>query len=575
MAITKNLTLVDTLSDGLEYAGKYIISGGRVVSFTQNGKVLTWVVTDVTTTTPMVITIDIKVTKDGTWTNNLTLNNVYTVNETVTTVVPNKTVDNPTPVVGQVIKYDLTVVNTGDVDISKNMTLVDTLPDGLEYAGSYVVSGGQVLDFKQNGKVLTWIVSGVSTTVPMVITVDIKVTKAGTWTNNLTLNNEFTVNQTITAIDNVSDLDISKVTLTPNVKVDDSVIFEIVVVNNGNVKLTNVFVEETYFDEGLIYESWYVNNDWTYSFVNDKHRWTLNKELNPGEVVNFFVIFSANSTGVFKNIVTGGADNALNKTAQDFTNVSDDPTPYQNSTENPDLDINKVALDKVILLNNQVIFEIVVHNTGDVGLSDVIVSENPQDGLKYVSWYDNSALWRYNGDLTWSLNSILYPGEYATFYVVFDALKSGNITNHVSVVSNATPVKYANGSVEVLVPSLSVEKITLNKTVRVGEQVMFEIVVENDGSVVTGLKYNSFIDNSGNWIFNNDMTWTYKNPLKSGESASFIVVFDTLELGDFINVITAESKEAPSKSARNTTKVNPNLVVSPSLSVEDCCQKYR
>ena len=56
MTITKNMTIVDSLPDGLEYAGSYSISGGKVLGFTQNGKVLTWIVTDVTTTTPMIIT---------------------------------------------------------------------------------------------------------------------------------------------------------------------------------------------------------------------------------------------------------------------------------------------------------------------------------------------------------------------------------------------------------------------------------------------------------------------------------------------------------------------------------------
>ena len=97
-------------------------------------------------------------------------------------------------------------------------------------------------------------------------------------------------------------------------------------------------------------------------------------------------------------------------------------------------------------------------------------------------------------------------------------------------------------------------------------------IIHNNGSVVlndvkvkedtfTGLKYNSFVDYSGNWIFNNDMTWTYKNPLNPGEYAGFFVVFDTLSSGDFINVITAESKEVP-------TRVNPNFVTSPSITVE-------
>ena len=503
---------------------------------------------------------------DCTWTNNLTLNNGFAVSQNITTVVPNKTVDNPTPVVGEVIRFNLTVVNTGDITITKNITLVDTLPDGLEYAGSYSIIGGKVLSFTQNGNVLTWIVTDITTTAPMVITVDVKVTKAGTLTNNLTLNNGFTVNQTVTAVDDVYSFDISKITLTPNVNVGDQVIFEIVVVNTGNVKLTNFFVEETYFDDEIDYVSWMLNDDWTYSFVNAKHRWTLNKVLNPGEVVDLFVIFNANSDGVFKNIVTGGADNALNKTAENITVVSKNPVPYQNSTETPSLDISKVALEKVIVVNNQVVFEIVVHNTGDVMLSDVIVSENPQDGLKFVRWYDNSALWRYNGDLTWTLNGILYPGEYATFYVVFDALKEGDMTNYVGVQSNATPVKYANDSVKVVVPSLSVEKIALNKTVVTGDKVMFEIIVSNDGSAVlnnvkvredafNGLRYNSFVDYSGSWVFNNDMTWTYKNPLNPGDSASFIVVFDTLSEGKFINIVVANSSEGPNKFANASVDV--------------------
>ena len=566
VTISKNMTIVDTLPDGLEYGGSYSIIGGKVLSFTQNGKVLTWIVTGITTTETMTISVNIKVTKAGTWTNNLTLNNKFTVNETVTTVVPNKTVDNPTPIVGEVIKYNLTVINTGDITITENMTIVDTLPDGLEYGESYSITGGKVLSFTQNGKVLTWIVTGITTTTPMVITVDVKVTKAGTWTNNLTLNNDFTVNQTITAIDNVTSFDISKITLTPYVKVDEPVIFEIVVVNTGNVGLTNVFVEETYFDDGIVYASWMVSDDWTYSFVNAKHRWTLNNVLSPGEVVNLFVIFNANSTGIFRNVVTGGADNALNKTGENITNVSNSD-PYQNTTENPDLNIQKIALDKVIMLNGQVVFEIVVRNTGDVKLSDVKVSENPQNGLKYVSWYDNSALWRYNGDLTWSLNGILYPSEYATFYVVFDALKAGNMTNYVTVQSNATPVKYANDTVKVVVPSLSVKKIALNRTVVTGDKIMFEIIVQNTGSAVlnnvkvkedtfTGLRYNSFVDYSGNWVFNNgDLTWTYKNPLNPGESVGFFIVFDTLREGKFINIVVANSSESPNKFANASVDV--------------------
>ena len=90
--ILANLTLVDSLPDGLDYVD-HVLVGADLVNFTVNGKELTWVVTNIASTTPLLITVDINVTKAGTWTNNLTLNNLFTVNETVTTVDPNKTVD--------------------------------------------------------------------------------------------------------------------------------------------------------------------------------------------------------------------------------------------------------------------------------------------------------------------------------------------------------------------------------------------------------------------------------------------------------------------------------------------------
>ena len=152
--ITNGVGLIDSLPDGLEYAGKYSIVGGNVLKFTQNGNKLVWSVTNITTNSPMVITVGVNVTKDGTWTNNLTLNNFYTVNETVITVVPNKTVNNLNPVVGEIIYYNLTILNTGSITINNTLNLVDNLPEGLEYAGKYSVIGGDVIKFTQNGNKL-------------------------------------------------------------------------------------------------------------------------------------------------------------------------------------------------------------------------------------------------------------------------------------------------------------------------------------------------------------------------------------------------------------------------------------
>ena len=259
---------------------------------------------------------------------------------------------------------------------------------------------------------------------------------------------------------------VEKITITPIVYIGEEVIFEIVVRNIGEIKLHDVFVEETYFDDGLTYNSWIIDEDWTYSFVNGNHRWTLNEVLSPGEVFTFFVVFDTHKVGTFNNVVTAGSDKTDNKTSENKTIVyNDTDTPVINSSDNPNLSVQKIALEKLLIVNEQAIFEIIVHNIGDVQLNKVTISEIAHEGLTYANWYDHSGLWKYNGDFTWTLNDILYPGEYATFFVVLDTIKTGEFINIVSANSDKTPEKYANDTVEVIngtpeIPEIPEEPVT-------------------------------------------------------------------------------------------------------------------
>ena len=157
-------------------------------------------------------------------------------------------------------------------------------------------------------------------------------------------------------------------------------------------------------------------------------------------------------------------------------------------------------------------FEIVVHNLGQTDLNNVVVRETSFAGLVYDSFIDNYGLWTKNSGLSWTLNTPLRVGEYAGFFVVFNTTTTGNFVNVVVADSTEIPNKTANDTVEVLQPKLEVQKITVNRTVYVGEKVKFEIVVHNAGKVVLndvtvrensfdGLIYDSFIDNNNLWCF--------------------------------------------------------------------------
>ena len=103
-------------------------------------------------------------------------------------------------------------------------------------------------------------------------------------------------------------------------------------------------------------------------------------------------------------------------------------------------------------------FEIVVHNLGQVDLTNVVVREDTFTGLVYDSFIDHSGLWAKNGDLSWTLTTPLCAGEYEGFFVVFNTTNAGNFVNVVVADSNEIPNKTDNDTVEVLNPSLDVQK---------------------------------------------------------------------------------------------------------------------
>ena len=91
-------------------------------------------------------------------------------------------------------------------------------------------------------------------------------------------------------------------------------------------------------------------------------------------------------------------------------------------------------------MGEQVSFEIVVRNTGDVALNDVFVRELSYDGLTYTS-FDDNGLWTYNGQNVWKLNKVLNLNEVVSLFVTFNTNQRGNFTNVVVAGSDETENK--------------------------------------------------------------------------------------------------------------------------------------
>ena len=166
-------------------------------------------------------------------------------------------------------------------------------------------------------------------------------------------------------------------------------------------------------------------------------------------------------------------------------------------------------------------------------------------------------------------NGVLASGESANFTVWFNTLVNGTVINTVNASSNETENRTANNNTTVYKPNMTVEKLALNTTVYIGDNIYFMIVVTNTGDCdlseikVTEI-YNSNeltlvdFDNKSLWSMSGDI-FAYNGVLTPGESANFTVWFNTLVNGTVINTVNASSNGTENTTVNNTTVVESNL----------------
>ena len=106
----------------------------------------------------------------------------------------------------------------------------------------------------------------------------------------------------------------------------------------------------------------------------------------------------------------------------------------------PNMTVQKIAIDEIVYVGNTTSFIVVVTNTGDCNLSDVVVTDvDYSEGLVYANRYDNSSrLWNYDGNGHWTLVGDLEVGQSADFTVYFNVTATGVLVNNVTAVSNLT-----------------------------------------------------------------------------------------------------------------------------------------
>jgi uncharacterized repeat protein (TIGR01451 family) len=161
-----------------------------------------------------------------------------------------KTVDKPTPNVGNVVTFTVTVTNNGE-DTATDVAVTDFLPAGLAYVSSTASSGSYD---PLSGQ---WFVGTVAVGTPQTLQIEARVLVPGTQTNTATIaraneidpnpdNNSASASETTQQV----DLHLTKVVDPTSVQLGFNVTYTIVINNRGPDTATNVFVIDP-FPPGL------------------------------------------------------------------------------------------------------------------------------------------------------------------------------------------------------------------------------------------------------------------------------------------------------------------------------------
>lgn len=235
----------------------------------------------------------------------------------------------------------------------------------------------------------------------------------------------------------------------------------------------------------------------------------------------------------------------------------------------------KETLTPVVVKGEEAKFNITVSNSGENNITGVFINDSDFDPeLIYSSFESDSEDydWIYNEtSKIWILNKTLEPGESASIIISFTTTKSGEFRNNVSSGLGNYTFSNSTNTTKVISPNMTIEKISNNQSVEVGEKVSFTIIVTNtgdcnltgvyitDNEYSEGLEYDGFVEVSGKWTFDGKDTWNYDGELGVGESASIELTFVATTPGEKVNTAVAgnniTNETVNSTNVTNVTEV--------------------
>ena len=432
--------LTDILPDGFEYISSNATQGAY------SNETNVWTIDNMTNGTSVTLTITSRVVKVGNYTNNasvvsneddwnLTNNDDNETVEVVPLPDPVKTVDNSTPYYHGEVVYNLTIRNVGSNEYSDNLTVIDSLPEGLEYIGPATIVNGTFVGEEIVGiNNITWVITGIPAKSNAVISVRVKVNALGELTNNLTLigpnGTSQMVNETINPVP-IVDLSTNKTSDKDAYFIDDIVTWTITVNNAGNgTNATNVTLRDLLPSQFEFID--YDASEGT-SYDNETGLWTIGNMTN-GTSVTLIII--ARAVEVVKE-VTNNASVTCNEDEWNLSNNDDNKTVEIVDIPDP----IKTVSNNTPYYHDIVEYTLTIENRVDViYTNNLTVVDSLPEGLEFIETVGHKNCDFVgeeiigNNNVTWVITNITAKGN-ATITVKVKVNAIGDLTNNLTLIA--------------------------------------------------------------------------------------------------------------------------------------------
>ncbi len=472
--------------------------------------------------------------------------------------------------VGDEIVYTIAITNNGP-EAADAVTLTDAVPPGTSFVSASSSQG----TCGESGGTVTCSVGTLASGSGATVTLTLQANAEGLVTNTAIVSGDVQdpnlANNAASATTSVevleADLSVSKTDEDDPVDLDDDIVYQIVVENDGPGDATDVEVTD---DVPALT-----------SFVSATATQGDCSETGGTVTCDLGDLASGASATITLTVLADEAGEVTNTAAVSANERDPDEDDNEDSESTivrgppTDLAITKVDEQDPVALGDDIVYTITALNEGPNAAASVVVTDEVPLGTSFVSAVASQGdCVEEDGLVTCSLGGLLKNGE-ATVTLTVEAELFGEVENTATVTGSVQDGDSSNNSdtettTVTALADLSIEKDDEDDPVDLGDLIVYELIVTNDGPdiapdvVVTdeepdGVTFEEAITTQGDCDEARDLVTCELGDMAPGDSVTILLSYETEVIGRITNFAEVEGDVTDPDESNNEDVSNTNV----------------